>query len=61
MGSDSVTREDFENGFLVGPLRASPLGEIAVALGLYRDKDRQLWRTPTLFGKQPAECHDYNY
>jgi hypothetical protein len=53
---DAVIREDFERGFLIGPLRAAPFGETSVGFGLFSDKGRNLWRQPTLFGVKPAEC-----
>jgi hypothetical protein len=57
---DTVVREDFEHGFLVGPLRTSRIGEIALSISLFSDKDRKLWRSPTLFGVQPAACQARN-
>src|ERR1035438_6599454 len=57
---DTVVREDFENGFLVGPLRGSRNVEIALGVGLFSDKDRRFWRSPTLFGVKPAACQVRN-
>ncbi len=57
---DAVVLENFERGFLVGPLRAAPFGEISVGIGLFSDKDRRLWRSPALFGVKPAECKTAN-
>jgi hypothetical protein len=57
---DTIVREDFERGFLIGPLRAMRDGEIALGLALFSDKDRRSWRSPTLFGVKPAVCQERN-
>jgi len=57
---DDVVREDFERGFLVGPLRAASFGEISVGIELYSEGGRRLWRSPTLFGVKPAGCKAAN-
>jgi hypothetical protein len=57
---DGVVREDFERGFLIGPLRAAPFGETSVGIGVFSDRDPRHWREPTLFGVKPPECHAAN-
>lgn len=57
---DAIRREDYERGFLLGPLRASTIGDIAVALALYHDGDRSAWKMPTLVRSTPTTCNERN-
>ena len=51
-----VTYERFENGFMVGPLQASPKNKTAVAVVVTGSDDARRWRWPPLFGHEPATC-----
>lgn len=56
---EEVTYERFENGFMIGPLQASPKNKTAVAIAVIDGGHDRSWRWPPLLESEPATCRPW--